>query len=246
MVRYDQSGEYIDPMFSALFNRISATVPSHCEICHAWPSEPVCQGCIRRFSHAQPRCQTCALRVPSSVLRCGVCVTQPSSLDACVAAVSYEYPWAGLVSLLKFNDRPAWATQIAQVMQANTDVQHVLDAVDLVIPMPLSAARLRTRGYNQALVLAQALRIEKLNSALLLRIKETPALSLLDREDRLRAMTDAFAMEPLLAPKVRGKRIALIDDVMTTGATLHGAATVLKLAGAADVTGLVFARTEVD
>ena len=233
-------------MFSALFDRISASLPSQCEICHAWPSEPVCRDCISRFSHPQPRCQTCALRVPSGVLRCGACVTQPSSLDACVAAVSYEYPWAGLVGLFKFSSRPAWATQIAQVMRANADVQPVLDAADLVLPMPLSAARLHTRGYNQALVLAQALRIEKLDSAVLLRIKDTTALSLLDREDRLRAMADAFAVEPQLAPKVRGKRIVLIDDVMTTGATLHGAASVLKAAGAAHVAGLVFARTEVD
>ena len=241
-------------MFSALYNRISATVcatlaatiPSQCEICHAWPSEPVCRDCIRRFSHPQPRCQTCALRVHSGVLRCGVCVTQPSALDACLAVVSYEYPWAGLVRLFKFNDRPAWSTQIAQIMQANADVQPVLGAADLVVPMPLSATRLRTRGYNQALVLAQALQIKKLDCAVLLRIKDTPALSLLDREDRLRAMADAFALEPLLAPKVRGKRIVLIDDVMTTGATLHGAASVLKAAGAAHVTGLVFARTETD
>ena len=246
MVRQRHSGEYIDPMFSALFHRISTPIPSQCEVCHAWPSEPVCTDCISRFSHPHSRCQTCALRVPSGVLRCGICVTQPSSLDACVAAVSYEYPWAGLVSLFKFSSRPAWATQMAQIMQANADVQPLLAASDLVLPMPLSTARLRTRGYNQALVLAQALRIEKLDSAVLLRIKDTTALSLLDREDRLRAMADAFAVEPQLAPKVRGKRIVLIDDVMTTGATLHGAASVLKAAGAAHVAGLVFARTEVD
>ncbi len=237
-------------MLSAFFNRISATVlptiPSQCEVCHAWPSQPVCGDCIRRFTQPQPRCQTCALRVPSGVLRCGVCIMQPSSLDACIAAVSYEYPWAGVVSLFKFNDRPAWARQIAQLMQANADVQPILDSADMVVPMPLSAARLRARGYNQAWVLAQALQIEKLDSALLLRIKDTPALSLLDREDRLRAMADAFAVEPLLAPKVRGKRIVLIDDVMTTGATLHGAASALKAAGATRVTGLVFARTEAD
>lgn len=246
MVQQSESGEYIDLMFRELFNRLSTALPSQCEVCHAWPSQPVCQDCISHFAQPRSRCQTCALQVPNGVLRCGACITHPTALNACLAAVSYEYPWAGVVGLFKFNGRPAWATQIAQIMQINPDVQPALDAADLAIPMPLLSARLRTRGYNQALVLAQALRIKNLDSAVLLRIKETPALSLLDREDRLRAMTDAFAVEPLLAERVRGQRIVLIDDVMTTGATLHGAASALKAAGAAHITGLVFARTEAD
>ncbi len=246
MVQQRGSGEYIDPMFSALFDRLSTALPSQCEVCHAWPSQPVCNDCISRFAQPQPRCQTCALRVPRGVLRCGTCITQPTALNACLASVSYDYPWAGVVGLFKFSSRPAWARQMAQIMQTNPDVRSALDAADLAIPMPLLPARLRTRGYNQALVLAQALKIEKLDSAVLLRIKETPALSLLDREDRLRAMADAFAVEPLLAERLRGQRIVLVDDVMTTGATLHGAASALKMAGAAHVTGMVFARTEAD
>ena len=233
-------------MFSAFLNRVSASVPSQCEVCHAWPSQPICNHCISRFNLAQPRCETCALRVPHGVSRCGACVTHPTSLDACLAAVAYEYPWAGLVSLFKFNSRPAWAPRLAQIMQRNADIKSALHAADCVIPMPLSPVRLRARGYNQALVLARALQVEKLDSAVLLRVRETPALSLLDREDRLRAMTDAFAVEPLLAHRLRGKRVVLVDDVMTTGATLQGAATALRRAGASHITGLVFARTEVD
>ena len=246
MVRSSRSGEYIDPMFSALFGRISAAIPSQCEFCHAWPSQPICAACITRFARSQPRCQTCAVKVMNGVLRCGACIANPMSLNACLAAVSYEYPWAGLVSQFKFHDRPASATQMAQVMRANTVMQPALDAADWVIPMPMSATRLRARGYNQALVLARALNTGKLDSTVLLRIQDTPAQSLLDREDRLRAMADAFAVEPLLAARARGKRIVLVDDVMTTGATLHGAATALRSAGATHITGLVFARTEAD
>ena len=233
-------------MFSKYISRLSAAIPSQCEVCHAWPSQPVCTDCISRFAITQPRCQTCALRMHTSVLRCGECITHPTALDMCLAAVSYEYPWAGLIGLFKFHNRPAWAAQIARAMHTNPQVQTALDAADFVMPMPLSAARLRTRGYNQALALAQALKTTKLQARVLVRIKETPALSLLDREDRLRAMADAFAIEPLMAEQVRRKRIVLVDDVMTTGATLHGAASALKAAGAAHITGLVFARTEVD
>ena len=261
MVRGSQTGEYIDPMFSALLKRISAAVPSQCEICHAWPSQSVCQDCINRFGQPLLRCQTCALKVPGGRVpqaeapaadspldfyRCGACITHPTALSLCLAAVSYEYPWAVVISQFKFHGRPAWAAQMAHVMRSNLAVQPALDSADVVIPMPLSGARLRARGYNQALVLARALSATKLDSNLLIRIRETPAQSLLDREDRLRAMTDAFAVEPLLAHRLRGKRVVLVDDVMTTGATLQGAATALRRAGASHITGLVFARTEVD
>ena len=182
---------------------------------------------------------------PLDFIRCGACITHPTALSGCLAAVSYEYPWAGVISQFKFHGRPAWAAQIAQVMRSNAGVQPALDAADLVIPVPLSAARLRARGYNQALVLARALQATKLDSSLLIRIKDTPAQSLLDREDRLRAMREAFAVDPLLAARAQGKRIVLIDDVMTTGATLHGAASALRAAGAVRITGIVFARAEI-
>jgi predicted amidophosphoribosyltransferase len=110
--------------------------------------------------------------------------------------------------------------------------------------MPLSKARLRTRGFNQALVLARQLAPDKTDARLLLRIKDTPPQSSLKREERLDSLKDAFAVDPLLAVKIRGARLVLVDDVMTSGATLYAAARVLRAAGAAHITGLVIARTE--
>jgi len=112
-----------------------------------------------------------------------------------------------------------------------------------VLPLPLSAQKLTARGYNQALVLARQLEPRKTRADVLLRLQDTPAQHTLQRAARLTALDHAFAVEPLLAETLRGKRVLLVDDVMTTGASLFTAARVLKAAGAGQVTGLVVART---
>jgi ComF family protein len=109
--------------------------------------------------------------------------------------------------------------------------------------MPLSKERLRTRGFNQAHVLAQALSKPKADAALLLRIKDTPPQSSLTRAERLSSVKDAFAVEPLRTSEVRGARVVLVDDVMTSGASLFAAAQALRTAGAAHITAIVVART---
>jgi ComF family protein len=123
-------------------------------------------------------------------------------------------------------------------------VEPALDDADLVLPMPLSRERLAERGFNQALVLARALAPYKADAGLLLRVRHTKAQSELDLKERLRNVQGAFAVEPLRHEDVRGMKIALVDDVMTSGASLFAAAQALRQAGAARVTGLVLARTD--
>ena len=110
--------------------------------------------------------------------------------------------------------------------------------------MPLSAERLRARGYNQALVLAQALDAAKVAPTLLLRVRDTPSQRTCTRAERLRNVRHAFAVAPLQAERLRGQRVLLLDDVMTSGATLNAAASALRAAGAAHITALVLARAE--
>ena len=119
-----------------------------------------------------------------------------------------------------------------------------MDAADVLLPMPLSKERLRERGYNQAHVLAYALDAPKVVHDVLLRVRDTPPQRTLPRSERLLTVQDAFAMEPLQIHRVRGKRVVLLDDVMTSGASLHAAARVLRGAGVAHTTALVLARTE--
>jgi ComF family protein len=103
---------------------------------------------------------------------------------------------------------------------------------------------LAQRGYNQAWLLARQLYPSKADPHLLLRTRDTPSQRTLPRTERLANLVGAFAVEPLRAAQLRHKNVVLIDDVMTTGASLHVAARVLLQAGAAQVSALVLARTE--
>jgi len=234
-------------MFSGLyprFSRLLPTLPSQCRVCHAWPTQSICEDCINRFAQPQWRCQTCALPVPMHVAQCGACIKNRPPLDACLAAVTYAFPWSDLIVDYKFHNQPGLASAFALLLRSTPWVEPALDAADCVLPMPLSRERLQTRGFNQALTLARQLAPDKTDQRLLLRIKDTPAQSSLKRTQRLASLNGAFAVEPLLIEKIRGARLVLVDDVMTSGASLYAAAQVLRAAGAAHITALVIARTE--
>jgi ComF family protein len=233
-------------MFNELLARASTLLPSQCAVCLAWPSQPLCEGCEARFAQPVPRCQTCALPVPASVIRCGACLKDPPPLDACHAAVSYVWPWPDRIAHFKFNGNPGWASILATLMRSTPWVEPALERCDMVVPMPLSAERLRERGFNQALELARCLAASKVEATLLLRIRHTPAQSSLKREERLRNVRDAFAVDPLRAGTVQRKHVVLIDDVMTSGASVFAAAQTLRQAGATRITALLVARTDDD
>lgn len=230
-------------MFRALIQRVSEQLPSQCAVCHAWPARPVCETCVARFAQPLPRCQTCALPVPAGVTQCGACLKSPPPLDACLAAVPYTFPWAGLIGRYKFGDTPGWSATFALLLRSTPWVEPALEQADLLLPMPLSPQRLQERGFNQALELARHLAPAKTAPGLLLRIRHTPAQSSLKRAQRLRNVRAAFAVEPLQQGRLQNKRVVLVDDVMTSGASLFAAAQALRAAGAAHITGLVLART---
>lgn len=230
-------------MFGPLIERASRRLPARCTVCHAWPSQVVCNACVARFAQPVPRCATCALPVPAGVQQCGACLKEPPPLDACLAAVAYDWPWADCVTQFKFGAQPGWAGALATVMRSTPWVEPALEQAALVVPMPLARERLAERGYNQALLLARHLAPDKTDATLLLRTRHTAAQSALTRAERLQNVQGAFAVEPLRAHELRGRRVVLVDDVMTTGASLRAAASALRLAGAAHITALVFART---
>lgn len=169
-------------------------------------------------------------------------------MDACVAAVDYAYPWADLITRFKFKQSTGLAAAFAQLMLATPWSQPALDQADLLLPMPLSNTRLKQRGFNQALELAKRLKTSqaprlKLEAHVLLRVFDTAPQSSLSRSERLRNVRHAFAVNPQRLSDVHQKRVVLVDDVMTSGASLNAAAHALRIAGAAHVTGLVLART---
>ena len=231
-------------MFRQLIQRALQQVPARCAVCRAWPSRVVCDACVTRFAQPVPRCSTCALPVPPGVSRCGACLTTPPPIDGCLAAVAYAWPWSHCVTQFKFGGQPGWAGALATVMRSTPWVEPALDQAHRVLPMPLARERLAERGFNQALLLARTLAPGQTDATVLLRTRHTPAQSALKRAERLRNVQGAFAVEPLRARELRGQRVVLVDDVMTSGASLHAAALTLRQAGVAHITAMVFARTE--
>lgn len=231
-------------MFRKLLSGVSRHLPSQCAVCHAWPSQPVCEACVGQFAQPEARCWTCALPLPAHIPQCGACVLHPPPLDQALAAVAYAYPWSGLLVDFKFHQHTGWARSFAALLRSAPWVEPALDAADLLVPMPLSRQRLRQRGFNQALLLAHALEPTKVAADVLLRVRDTPPQSSLPRNERLHSVQDAFAVEPLQAARLAGRRVVLLDDVMTSGASLHAGARALRQARVAHITALVLARTE--
>jgi ComF family protein len=231
-------------MWAQLVRGMTKATPARCEVCRAWPAQPVCAPCEARFAATRHRCQTCALALPDGTDRCGRCVRTHPALDACHAAVSYGYPWAALVARFKFGGEAGWAHTFADLLARDTRLQQDLAAARWVVPMPLSRQRLAQRGFNQAYELARRLAPGRADAALALRVRDTASQADLDHDRRLANVQRAFALEPARAAAVRGQAVLLVDDVMTTGASLAALAQVFRDAGAARVSAAVFARTE--
>jgi ComF family protein len=235
----------------ALRRAVQESLPATCQVCAAWPAQPVCEACIQRFAAPRFRCRACAAALPGALDLCGACQTLPEAppLSQCLAAVDYAYPWDGLIARFKFRSEPGWAGPFARQMLLLTSALPLLQGCDLVVPVPLTARRLGERGYNQAWELIKAMRrlapgpTACALATALVRLGDTPDQHSLGREARLRNLKGAFAAHPLHTRRLEGRHVLLVDDVTTTGATLHTAAQALQQAGAARVSALVFART---
>lgn len=243
------------PALTALPAQLMARLPSRCAVCHSWPGAPVCRDCMARFARPRARCSRCALALAAepgtSGLLCNRCQREPFALEACFAALPYAYPWSGLVSRYKFSSQTGWAPFMAGLLLAQPGVRDCLDqltSADWLLPMPLSEQRLGWRGYNQAWELTHALKKQSdcragSDATLLLRTRHTRPQSELRRSERHDNVRGAFAVEPLRASQLAGRRVVLVDDVMTSGASLLAAAAALRQAGAATVSAIVLART---
>jgi ComF family protein len=181
--------------------------------------------------------------LPQGAQQCGICLRHPPPLTRCTAFTDYAYPWDQCIARLKFQDEPAWAAVLAKLMTNNPCTTQLLEQADGIIGIPLAPERLQERGYNQSALIARHLAPGKTQERTLLRIRHDPPQSQVSRLARLRQLRHAFLVEPTLVQSVQGKHWVLIDDVMTTGATLFEAARTLLQAGARRVDAAVFART---
>ncbi|HUN69306.1 MAG TPA: ComF family protein [Burkholderiales bacterium] len=209
-----------------------------CFLCRGTADALLCAPCDAELPRLGPeRCPRCALASPAGAL-CGRCLAQAPAFDATCAALAYRFPADALVQALKFHGELALAPFLGDLLAPCIPAG---DA-DYLVPVPLSRERLRSRGYNQALEIARGVARRagvRLAPELCERTRDTPAQTDLPLAERAKNVRGAFHCPRLLA----GARIAVLDDVMTTGATLNEVAATLKRAGAARVVNWVVART---
>jgi len=206
-----------------------------CYLCRGAAPALLCSACDADLPRlAGARCPRCALESPRGEL-CGRCLGEAPHYDATVAALAYEFPADTLVHSLKFRGELALAGLLGDLLRQRIDSE----LVDHVLPVPLSAARLRQRGYNHAAEIARHLMPRKLDLGLCVRSRDTPPQMDLPFAERRGNVRGAFRCTRALA----GESVAVVDDVMTTGATLNEIARTLKAAGAARVVNWVVART---
>lgn len=189
--------------------------------------------------------------MPGDVGSCGECLRDPPPFARCLCSADYAFPWDRLIADFKFHGRPELAGPLSRMMletaAAATPYAPAADA--LVVPVPLSPARLAERGYNQAWELARRLAAATGLRALpqaLERVLDTRHQADLGREQRLLNLRAAFVVPPAARSTLAGRQVLLVDDVVTTGATAREAAATLLKAGVSQVDLWVLARTAAD
>ena len=213
-------------------------VPHYCLLCGA-ASNPslVCVACDRALERPPvARCPVCALPAPAAGV-CGACLTHPPHYQAVTAAFIYAYPLDALIQSFKYGANLVVGRFLGEALA----VAVAEERVDLVVPMPLSLARLRERGFNQAHEIARyvaAARSIPIGRAVCRRVLDTAAQAALPWKARTANVRGAFACDADLD----GRTVAIVDDVMTTGATLDELARCMRRAGAREIRAWVAAR----
>jgi ComF family protein len=197
----------------------------------------ICRACEEALPSIARACTACAIPLPHEGL-CGECLSRPFAFDDAAACFEYRFPLDRLVRRFKFAGDLAVGRWLALQLAGRVAGAHP----DLLVAPPLTRARLRARGFNQALELAKvvARRVgTRCDIAGLAKARETAPQLGLGRRERRANLRDAFRCDL----RLEGKHVAIVDDVMTTGATMDAMAAVLKQCGAARVSAWSVART---
>jgi ComF family protein len=208
-----------------------------CFLCRGKAEAILCAPCDADLPRLGTElCPRCALASPGGAV-CGRCLTQPPAYDATSAALAYAFPADVLVQALKFHGELALAPVLGDLL-----ARSISERADCIVPVPLSGERLRSRGYNQSLEIARrvaALTGARLAPGLCERRRDTATQMDLPLEERAKNVRGAFHCPGIIGSAT----VAVLDDVMTTGATLDEIAATLKRAGATRVVNWVVART---
>jgi len=220
----------------------------HCLLCNE-PAEdvtPICMACETELPWLGDHCHTCALPLPAAGLTCGQCLQEPPAFERVIAPWVYGFPIDSLITRFKHNANWPFGRLLAEIVTQSLQYRFTdgLDRPHVLVPVPLADRRLRKRGFNQAAMLARWLGTDldiPVDERLLLRTHDTDAQQALNADARRKNLRNAFALAPDAV--VKGRHLALIDDVLTTGATAQALAALLMNAGAARVDVYCLART---
>jgi ComF family protein len=219
------------------FNRFTQAIfKQNCLLCDIATSNSIgiCSDCSSELPYSPvSSCLQCGLG--SNGLVCGSCLNAAPDFDVTRAVFTYAFPIDAMMQRYKYGDALHLSRTFGQFLTEKVNV----NSVDLIIPMPMHPARIKERSFNQALEIAKVFGKEKLDYTSAIRQKLTPPQASLPLKERVKNIKGAFAVNGNLA----GKRIAIVDDVMTTGASLNELAKTLKKAGANHVQCWVIART---
>lgn len=223
-------------------------IAQHCQLCDE-PCEAgasLCGPCEAELPWLGGRCAICALPLPAQGQVCGQCLKRAPAFDHVEVPWRFAFPVDTLVS--RFKHQANWPLGRLLGERLAHHLQHAfvdgLQRPDRLLPVPLATRRLRQRGFNQAQMLGQWLSRTlaiPLDERSLQRIVDTPPQQQLDAATRRRNLRHAFALAP--DANLAGHHLALVDDVLTTGATAEALARLLKGAGAARVDVYCLART---
>jgi ComF family protein len=205
----------------------------------------VCEACLNDLPwHSNNACPQCGLSSRGQL--CGSCINSPPSFDATHAVFLYDFPINAMMVRYKYGNSLNLGDTFGQFLAEKIAHENLTENIDFVIPMPMHPQRLKERGFNQALEIAKVLTKntkQKLSHKGVERKTLTPPQASLPLKERVKNIKGAFKVEENVKDKLTGKRIAIVDDVMTTGASLNELAKTLKKAGASHVECWVIART---
>ncbi len=222
-------------------------IEQHCLLCdERCEGQPLCSPCEADLPWLDARCSVCAVPLPSRGLACGECLKRPPSYDHVEVPWRFAFPVDALITRFKHQARWPYGRLLGKRLAHHLEHAFAdgLPRPDLLLPVPLARRRLRQRGFNQAQMLADWLSRPlgiATDARVLERVLDTPAQQQLDAATRRRNLRQAFAIEA--GADVKGRHLALVDDVLTTGATAEALARLLKRAGAERVDVYCLART---
>lgn len=222
---------------------LHALIPGRCTLCLASTNRNIdlCIGCEEDLPWHGRVCRQCGLPIPVGD-RCGTCIAKPPPFSTTRFSFLYQPPIPGLITRFKFGGDRVAGRVLSELLARQCEHLWSDDRPDVLVPVPLHRRRRRTRGFNQAELIAQSLSASTqipVDPGLCRRIVDSPPQSGLTARERRSNLIRAFEA----SPRLRGRRIAIVDDVMTTGSTVSAVAREVARAGASNIEVVCIART---